>query len=70
MLIQGNQSSLLSSEQYKGKGFDLLPLQLYVCFGFVLICLSTWENSSQRQAAAWFCCHFFVLLISIAAGVE
>lgn len=36
VLIQGNQSSLLSAEQHKGQGFDLLPLQLYVCFVFVL----------------------------------
>lgn len=35
MLIHGNQSSLLLSEQCKGQGFDLLLLQLYVCFVYL-----------------------------------
>lgn len=50
VLIQGNQRSLLSSEQCKGQGFGLLPLQLYVCFVFVLfVCL----GKLQTKRSCW-----------------
>lgn len=50
VLIQENQSSLLSSEQHKGQGFDLLPLQLYVWFGLVLF---IYLGKLQMKRSCW-----------------
>lgn len=50
VLIQGNQSSLLSSERCKEQGFDLLPLQLYVCFVFVLF---IYLGKLQTKRSCW-----------------
>lgn len=36
-------------------------------FVLVLFCLSTWENSRQREAADQFCCRFILLILNAAS---